>query len=149
MKLYDSQEYKPAAHSPKRLSNLLAHCRKNASRLLCGLLAGTALTSSANAARSVPVQVDGTHLPGQSYLEEGVTYVPLRYLLDAFGGWEILWDHSTQQAIAVSDRTRLSADPAENKITIDDETFSGRVTVENGRTYVPLRLYRRGAWRSL
>ena len=140
MKLYDSQEYKPAAHSPKRLSNLLAHCRKNASRLLCGLLAGTALTSSANAARSVPVQVDGTHLPGQSYLEEGVTYVPLRYLLDAFGGWEILWDHSTQQAIAVSDRTRLSADPAENKITIDDETFSGRVTVENGRTYVPLRL---------
>ena len=139
MKHYDFPIYKQH-QAVKCGSRLLAQCRKNASRLLCGLLAGTALTLSANAARSVPVQVDGTYLPGQSYLEEGVTYVPLRYLLDAFGGWEILWDHSTQQAIAVSDRTRLSADPSENKITIDDETFSGRVTVENGRTYVPLRL---------
>ena len=139
MKHYDFPIYKQH-RAVKCGSRLLAHCRKTVPRLVCGLLAGTALTLSANAARSVPVQIDGTHLPGQSYLEEGVTYVPLRYLLDALGGWEIIWDHTAQQAIAVSDRTRLSADPTDDKITIDDEMFSARVTVENGRTYVPLRL---------
>ena len=123
-----------------RFSRLLAHCRKNTARLLCGLLAGLTLTGSANAGRSVPVQIDGTHLPGQAYLEDGVTYVPLRYLLDTLGGWEIIWDHTTQQAVAVSDQRTLRAAPADNQITIDNETFSGRVTVENGRTYVPLRL---------
>ena len=86
-----------------RFPRLLAHCRKNTARLLCGLLAGLALTGSANAGRSVPVQIDGTHLPGQAYLEDGVTYVPLRYLLDTLGGWEIIWDYTTQQAVAVAE----------------------------------------------
>lgn len=123
-----------------RFPRLLAHCRKNTARLLCGLLAGLALTGSANAGRSVPVQIDGTHLPGQAYLEDGVTYVPLRYLLDTLGGWEIIWDYTTQQAVAVSDQKTLLANPAKDQITIDNETFSGQVSLEKGRTYVPLRL---------
>lgn len=125
---------------PTRLSCLLARCGKTAGRLLCGLLAAASLSLSADAARTVPVQVDGTHLQGTAYLENGVTYVPLRHLLDAFGGWEITWDHGAQQAVAVSDSVRLSADPAENVIMIGEEILKGRVTVENGRTYVPLRL---------
>lgn len=123
-----------------RFPRLLAHCRKNTARLLCGLLAGLTLTGSANAGRSVPVQIDGTHLPGQAYLEDGVTYVPLRYLLDTLGGWEIIWDYTTQQAVAVSDQKTLLANPAKDQITIDNETFSGQVSLEKGRTYVPLRL---------
>ena len=125
---------------PTRLSCLLARCGKTAGRLLCGLLAAASLSLSADAARTVPVQVDGAHLQGTAYLENGVTYVPLRHLLDAFGGWEIAWDHGAQQAVAVSDSVRLSADPAENVIMIGEEILKGRVTVENGRTYVPLRL---------
>ena len=140
MKHYDFGPYKYPLQSVKRFAHLSAQCRKISARLLCGLLAGLTLASSANASRRVPVQVDGTHLPGQSYLEDGITYVPLRYLLDAFGGWEITWDHTTQQAIAVSDQKTLLANPAEDQITIDDTTLSGQVSLEKGRTYVPLRL---------
>ena len=140
MKHNDSPAHKQTRPSVKRFSRLLAHCRKNTARLLCGLLAGVTLTCPANADRSIPVQIDGTLLPGQSYLQDGVTYVPLRYLLDAFGGWEIIWDSTTQQAIAVSGQKTLLANPSEDEITIDNETFSGQVSLEKGRTYVPLRL---------
>lgn len=109
-------------------------------RLLCGLLAAAALSLPAGASRTVPVQVDGTPLEGRSYLEQGVTYVPLRFLLDTLGGWQISWDAQAREAVAVSGTARLSADPAEDTITVNSRTLSGRVTVENGRTYVPLRL---------
>ena len=126
--------------SAARLSHLLARIGKTGSRFLCGLLAAASLSLSANAVRIVPVQVDGDHLPGTAYLEEGVTYVPLRYLLDAFDGWTITWDSEAQEAIAVSGSARVAADPEEDRIVVNDAVLSGRVTVENGRTYVPLRL---------
>ena len=64
-------------------------------KLLCGLLAALTLTCAtvkAAPSRVVPVQVDGTVLSqGVNYLQSGVTYVPLRGLLDAFGGWSVRW----------------------------------------------------------
>lgn len=109
-------------------------------RALCGLLAAASLSLPARAARAVPVQVDGEHLRGHSYVDSGVTYVPLRTLLDRLGGWEIWWDSSEKRAVASSADHNLSADPKENRITVNGVDYSGRVTVENGRTYVPLRL---------
>ena len=59
---------------------------------LCGMLAAASLSLPAQAARrTVPVQADGTVLKSGSYVEQGVTYVPLRYLLDALGG-SAEWD---------------------------------------------------------
>ena len=123
-----------------RLTHLLTRAGKTGSRFLCGLLAAAALSLPASAARTVPVQVDGSHLAGTAYLEQGVTYVPLRYLLDAFGSWSVTWDSEAQEAVAVSAGARVAADPEENRITVNDAVLAGRVTVENGRTYVPLRL---------
>lgn len=123
-----------------RFSRFLAQAGKTAGRVLCGLLAAASLSLTAGAARTVPVQIDNNLLPGTSYLEQGVTYVPLRYLLDAFGGWDIAWDSTNREAVAVSATTQLAANPEADSIVIDGETLSGRVTVENGRTYVPLRL---------
>jgi N-acetylmuramoyl-L-alanine amidase len=113
---------------------------KQARNTLCGLLAAASLTLPSQALRTVPVQVDGTLLPGTSHLEEGVTYVPLRYLLDAFGGWEIEWDPTTATAEATSAHRRISADPAADILTVDGTEYDGQIYVENGRTYVPLRL---------
>ena len=107
---------------------------------LCGLLAAAALAVPTQATRTVPVQVDGQRLAGSSYLEQGVTYVPLRYLLDSLGGWKVSWDSAEQEAVAVSASARLTADPEEDTVTINGSVYGGRVTVENGRTYVPLRL---------
>lgn len=69
--------------------------------LLCGLLAAASLSLPARAARTVPVQVDGDVLPAACYLEQGVTYVPLRTLMDAFGGWEVFWDAQEQEAVVL------------------------------------------------
>ena len=78
-------------------------------KLLCGLLAALTLTCAtvkAAPSRVVPVQVDGTVLSqGVNYLQSGVTYVPLRGLLDAFGGWSVWWDSSRKVAAAASGKS--------------------------------------------
>ena len=108
--------------------------------LLCSLLAAALLSSPAKAARQVPVQVDGELLPGRGTLESGVTYVPLRTLLDHLGGWELEWDRSEKQAVATSGSQTLIADPDADTVALDGTTYEGSVYVENGRTFVPLRL---------
>lgn len=110
-----------------------------AALLAAALAAGTAVPASA-AGRTVPVQVDGGVLKAQGYLEGGVTYVPLRELLTAFGGWDLRWDAAEEQAVAESGTARLEANPAADTVTVNGYTYEGRVTVEAGRTYVPLRL---------
>jgi N-acetylmuramoyl-L-alanine amidase len=114
--------------------------RKTAA-LLCGLLAAASLSLPGRAAvRTIPVQVDGTLLSAVSYLEAGVTYVPLRTLLDAFGGWEIHWDSQQHQAVAVSEDCYLTADPAAGTVSVNGTTQDGKVYIQSGRTYVPLRM---------
>lgn len=49
------------------------------------------------------------------------------------------WDSSAGQAAAESEDDTLWADPAADTLTVNSRTFHGRVTVENGVTYVPLR----------
>lgn len=108
--------------------------------IFCSLLAAGVLTLPAHAARTVPVQVDGVLLSQRGTLEQGVTYVPLRTLLDTFGGWSLRWDAVQGAAVAESDRHRLTANPADNTVIVDGIPYDGQVYVENGRTYVPLRL---------
>ena len=112
-------------------------------KLLCGLLAAltrTCATVKAAPSRVVPVQVDGTVLSqGVNYLQSGVTYVPLRGLLDAFGGWSVWWDSSRKVAAASSGSQSVTANPAQNTVTVNGRTYSGKVFVERGRTYIPLR----------
>ena len=71
-------------------------------KLFCGLLAALTLfciPAKASPGRVIPVQVDGTVLSqGVNYLEKGVTYVPLRGLLNTFGGWSVWWDSGEKVA---------------------------------------------------
>ena len=111
-----------------------------AGMLAATLAAGAVSVPTAAAARSVPVQVDGSLLPVQGHLENGVTYIPLRSLLDAFGGWELRWDAATRSAIANGGSGHLTADPESNTVTLNGHTYAGSVYVLEGRTYVPLRI---------
>lgn len=110
-----------------------------AALLTAALTAGTAVPAS-GLDRTVPVQVDGTVLQAVNYLEDGVTYVPLRALLDAFGGWEVRWDSGKQEAVAQSADARLEVSPVQGSVTVNGHTYKCSVTVRSGRTYVPLRL---------
>ena len=115
--------------------------RRACKRLLTAAVLCAALTVPTRAARrSVPVQIDGNPIAVSAYVERGVTYVPLRALLNTIGAWDVWWDEATGRAAAASGDTCLWADPAADTVTIDEKTVRGRVTVENGVTYVPLRL---------
>ena len=107
-------------------------------KLICSLLAAAALCLPAQAATTVAVQVDGVSLAGPAYLEDGVTYAPLREVLVALGGWSLRWDPESRTAVC--DELGLTADPERNAITVGGETYDGIVEVLDGRTYVPLRL---------
>ena len=65
-------------------------------RLLMTAAVAGLLTVGAHAARrSVPVQVDADTLPVRGYVDSGVTYVPLRALLNGLdAGWRVWWDSS-------------------------------------------------------
>ena len=98
-----------------------------------------ACTLPARGVKLVPVQVDGTLLAENGYLDQGATYVPLRSLLDAFGGWELSWDGQAGRAVAVCGANTLTANPADGTVTVDGVAYPGDVAVRSGRTYVPLR----------
>lgn len=110
-----------------------------AAMLAAALMAGAAVPA-AGLNRTVRVQVDGEILNSVNYIRDGVTYVPLRTLLDVFGGWELRWDGAREEAVAESETGWLTANPALDSVTVNGYTYEGTVTVENGRTYVPLRL---------
>ena len=115
--------------------------RQACKRLLTAAVLCAALTVPTRAARrSVPVQIAGNPIAVSAYVERGVTYVPLRALLNTMGAWDVWWDEATGRAAAASDDIHLWADPAADTVTVDEKTVRGRVTVENGVTYVPLRL---------
>ena len=107
--------------------------------LLCTLLAAAAMTVSAQAAQTVPVQMDGTLLSPSGQLEQGTTYLPLRSLLEAMGGWTLAWDTSQGKAVAKNGSRVMTADPSAGLITLDGRAYSGHVYLLGGRTYVPLR----------
>lgn len=111
-------------------------------RLLLPAALMLALSAPTRAARrTVPVQVDAQTLNAAAYVDSGVTYAPLRALLHALGDdWTVWWDAAAGQAAAQSETAILRADPAENALTVNGRCLTGRVTVENGVTYVPLRL---------
>lgn len=67
--------------------------RRSCKYLLTAALLCAALTLPAKAARRrVPVQADAIPVSAAAYVEQGVTYVPLRALLNALGSWQVWWD---------------------------------------------------------
>jgi len=131
IKLPNSQKKGRASMKQKLLSGIAA-----------ALMSLSLMAAPASAApRSVPVTVDGTLLPGVSYVDSGVTTVPLRALLDAVGGWNIWWDTRKGHAVAATGGVMLTAKPREKSIVINNRRCSvpTPVYIEKGRTYVPLR----------
>ena len=75
--------------------------RRSCKYLLTAALLCAALTLPAKAARRrVPVQADAIPVSAAAYVEQGVTYVPLRALLNALGSWQVWWDGEAGQAAA-------------------------------------------------
>ena len=85
--------------------------------------------------------MDGEILPGESFAEDGVTYVPLAPLLEALGGWETAWDADQRAAWAETELFSLTVPVQRSHVLADGYLYdiSDDTLVRSGSTYVPLR----------
>ena len=111
--------------------------KRTLTALLLGLALSFHLALPAAAVRTVPVTVDDALLRQSCYLENGVTVVPLRGLLELLGGWTVSWQSG--QAVASNGSRSIQARPGAQQFTVNGTACPGAVSLRNGRTYVPLR----------
>lgn len=106
----------------------------------CVLAAAALVPAAAASRRIVPVTIDDALLGGTSYLESGVTSVPLRSLCDTLGNWQISWDGQIRAARAVCGEDTITAAVGDNAVTVDGIRYPcAEIYIQDGRTYVPLR----------
>ena len=106
---------------------------------LCALCLTISLATPAAAVRTVPVTVDGALLTASARLENGASYIPLRALLTALGGWTVRWDGAAGCAAATDGTDTVTACPADGQLSVNGGACGGGVTLADGTTYVPLR----------
>lgn len=106
----------------------------------CVLTLAALSPAVAASVRTIPVTVDDALLGGTSYLESGVTSVPLRFLCNALDGWQISWDGDSRAATAVCGGNTITAAEGDSAITVNGTRYScEKIVLKDGRTYVPLR----------
>lgn len=94
-----------------------------------------------SAAATVPVTVNDALIGGNSYLESGITMVPLRELCNALGGWTVSWDGSAACAAAKTGGIALRAVPGASTVTVNGNAVGTPkpVVLSGGRVCLPLR----------
>ncbi len=77
------------------------------------------------------------------YLENGVTYVPLRFLSDVFDADEVKWNDITKEAtVNYKERTIVVMENSDIAKVDDTETkMNGIAKITGGRLFVPLRFF--------
>ncbi|UQZ33856.1 copper amine oxidase [Paenibacillus sp. PK3_47] len=73
--------------------------------------------------------------------KDGTTYVPIKYVLDAFGG-SAAWNQTTKQIMVLRGAKALDLTVAKKEFVLNGKLYSAEVApmILQGRTLVPLRL---------
>ncbi len=90
----------------------------------------------------VCISVNGNNIKTENpYLENGVTYVPLRFVSEALGAESVLWDGKTSTAEVILDGKQMEFTVGENVATVDgvEKKMNGNIRITNSRTYLPVR----------
>ena len=92
-------------------------------------------------ATDLTVTVDGEELPGEAFVQDGCTYVPLVQLLEAMGGWETAWDQEARAAVSQTGLFALTVPAEGQQLLADGYAFDAGASslMCFDRTYVPLR----------
>ncbi len=122
---------------------------RRAAALICAVLMLTPAVAGAVYSNEVEnrdsrmprVTVSGESYSGQIRFTDGVTYVGLREFSERLGA-VVTWDASKLQARVKSTALDLTARIGDSFITANGKKLSspGRVFIESGRTYVPIRI---------
>lgn len=85
--------------------------------------------------------MDDAPLSGQSFIRQGITYVPLVALLDALGAGTATWDDQHYTAQAQTPHFFLKVPIDRQYVLADGYSYliSSPSLIQDGRTYVPLR----------
>ena len=97
----------------------------------------------AAAASSATVYINTNPLQAYCPLYRGTTYVPMRAFLNTVGGYDIWWDGENKAAAARSVENEISAPIGKTTLTVNGISYelSRPIYLENGVTYVPLRIF--------
>ncbi len=88
------------------------------------------------------ISVNGENIITETpFLENGVTYVPLRFVSEALGAESVSWDSSADTASVLIDGKSLSFTIGKSYAVVDGEKkdFYGKSQIRNSRTYLPVR----------
>ena len=97
---------------------------------------------SVYAASDADIKINGKYiLFGEApYIENSVMYAPVRRLCEALGA-EVFWNESEKCAVIAASNTTLTVYPHKNNVYKNNKIFkSGKITLTNGRIFVPVRL---------
>lgn len=91
--------------------------------------------------KSMTVDGKKVNLDAAPYIENGTTYVPIRYVMDAFGG-QADWNNTAKKITATRGTTVLELTVGKKEYIINGSTKKSTVfpIIMNNRTLVPLRL---------
>ncbi|WP_165000354.1 stalk domain-containing protein [Anaerophilus nitritogenes] len=129
-----AKKYNQSANELKKLNNDLGE-----SLYAGNLMKIEALPNHKN----ISIQVDGKviHTDTQPYLENGRTFVPIRFISNALGVENIQWIEKTNTAIIQNNNSTISLPLHSRTAIIDDKSISldAPINIYNGRTFVPIR----------
>ncbi|WP_053957088.1 stalk domain-containing protein [Inediibacterium massiliense] len=93
--------------------------------------------------KNISIQVDGKeiHTDTTPYLENGRTFVPIRFISNALGVEEIQWDANKNTVIIQNNQSTISLPIRSQTAMINDQNIplDAPINIYNGRTFVPLR----------
>lgn len=99
------------------------------------------------AAYEVPVCVTVNNnyikMKNEPFLENGVTYVPLRFLSDVFDARDVSWDAKTKKASVLYGDTRIVVTENSEIAVVGNEKvkMNGPAVIRHGSMYVPVRFF--------
>ncbi len=79
----------------------------------------------------------------EPFLENGITYVPLRFLSDVFNAENVRWNSQTKQASVLFDGKNIVVTENSDIASVDGNSvkMNGEAIIRNGRLFVPVRFF--------
>lgn len=120
---------------------------KNIKRFIITVALTLGITSISAYAYDVPicVTVNSNYLEmgEEPFLENGITYVPLRFLSDVFNAEDVSWNAHSKQASVLRDGNNIVVKENSEVAVVDGKTvrMNGPAVIKNGKLFVPVRFF--------
>lgn len=116
--------------------------------MLAALLGTIAFAAGANASGyDIPVciMVNGNYIdtPDKPFLDNGITYVPMRNLSTVFSADSVSWNPSKKEATVICGNKTVTVESGKSTASVNGKktNMNGKAVISGGRMYVPVRFF--------